>query len=32
MQWFSIVVIAVMIGLTEAIIKINEKDLKRSSE
>lgn len=32
MQWFSIVVIAVMTGLTEAIIRINEKDLKRSSE
>ena len=31
-QWFSIVVIATMIGLTEAIIRINEKDLKRSSE
>jgi len=28
MQWFAIVVIATMIGLTEAIIRINEEKVK----
>jgi len=32
MQWFSIVVIAVMIGLTEAIIGVSEREAKKLGE
>jgi hypothetical protein len=31
-QWFSIVVFSVAIGLGEAIIRINKKELKTQSE